>query len=192
MASKVYGAILILISLGVFLIRFQHAGTYSMPTIGPLLGAIACFALGLLLFWSARPKWFGWLAIALSPIAIFPALYSIMGETEEVISIFANNSEGVETDLRLWVVDREDGAWVGMGRTKAVEHGLDGSQLQMLRSGDMSCVIPRLHEDRPTVKEIHGMKVDKYKVAQISGAMGLYPLEAPETTVVLRLDSCSS
>ena len=110
--------------------------------------------------------------------------------SQEVISLFAKNADGGVTDLRLWIVDRDDGAWVGMGGTKAVNHNLDGAKLEMLRAGQMSCVTPVLFEDRPTVKEIHGMKVEKYAVAQISGAMGLYPLEAPDTTVVLRLDPC--
>ena len=131
-----------------------------------------------------------WLAVVISPIAVFPALYSIMGESEEVISLYATDASNNPADLRLWIVDREDGAWVGMGRDKAVTHSLDGQQLQMLRGGEQVCVVPKLFEDRPTVTTIHRMKVDKYKVAQVSSALGMYPLEATPATVVLGLDPC--
>ena len=60
----------------------------------------------------------------------------------------------------------------------------------MLRGGQLSCVIPTLHDDRATVELIHGMKVDKYVVAQMSGALGLYPLEATNSMVAVRLDPC--
>ena len=110
---------------------------------------------------------------------------------QEVISIYAADANNNPADLRLWIVDREDGAWVGMPRWKAVDHSLDGANLQMLRNGELTCVAPVLFdEDRDTVRAIHAMKVEKYAVAKISGAIGLYPLEATETTVVLRLDPC--
>ena len=63
-------------------------------------------------------------------------------------------------------VDRDDGEWVGMPRTKAIEHSLDGARLDMLRAGETRCVVPKLFEDRPTVRAIHRMKVEKYGVAQ--------------------------
>lgn len=138
-----------------------------------------------------KPRFLPWILLILSPVALFPVIYSIMGESEEVISLYATDSKGQPADLRLWIVDREDGAWVGMPRSKAVEHALDGVQLQMLRAGQMVCVVPRLYdEDRETVRAIHAMKVEKYSVAQIAGAIGMYPLEATESTVVLRLDNC--
>jgi len=37
LASKIYALVLVLVGLGVFAIRFQHAGPYSMPTWGPML-----------------------------------------------------------------------------------------------------------------------------------------------------------
>lgn len=178
------------IGIGVFAIRLQHPGVYSMPHGAAPLAALALFAMGGLLLWRGKPKFLGWIIVLLGPIVMFPALYSIMGESEEVISLYANDADGNRVDLRLWIVDREDGAWVGMPRTKAVDHALDGARLEMLRAGELSCVTPVLFEERPTVKVIHGMKVDKYAVAQFAGAMGMYPLEAPETTVVLRLDDC--
>ena len=126
----------------------------------------------------------------LSPLALNPALFSIGGEAEEVISVFAKNKEGEGADLRLWIVDRDDGAWVGLGKDKALAHNLNGVQAEMLRDGQLSCVMPRLLEDRPTVEIIHRMKVEKYTVAQMSGALGLYSLEATSSTVAVRLDPC--
>jgi len=190
LASKIYALVLVLVGLGVFAIRFQHAGPYSMPTWGPMLGALGCLSLGGVLLWSAKPKWLTWVAVLLSPLALNPALFSIGGEAEEVISVFAKNKEGEVADLRLWIVDRDDGAWVGLGKDKALAHNLNGVQAEMLRDGQLSCVMPRLHEDRPTVEIIHRMKVEKYTVAKMSGALGLYPLEATSSTVAVRLDPC--
>ncbi len=189
-AAKVFGAVLLLVGIGVFAIRFQHAGPYTIPTWGPMLGALGCLVLGGLFYFPGKPKWFGYLMIIVSPIAMFPALYSIGGETEEVISVYAFDPNGTEVDLRLWIVDRDDGAWVGLGKSKAVDNSMDGAELQMLRGGQLSCVKPKLYEDRPTVETIHAMKVDKYAVAQLSAAIGLYPLEAPASAVAMRLDPC--
>ena len=113
-----------------------------------------------------------------------------MAELEEVVSLYATDSAGQSAELRLWVVDRDDGMWVGMPRSKAVEHSLDGARLELLRSGKTRCIVPVLHEDRPTVRAIHAQKVEKYAVARVSAAIGLYPLEASETSVSLRLDPC--
>jgi hypothetical protein len=51
-------------------------------------------------------------------------------------------------------------------------------------------VAPVLHEDRTTVKAIHALKLEKYAVARGAAAIGLYPREARETGVSLRLDPC--
>ena len=77
-----------------------------------------------------------------------------------------------------------------MGHKKAITYSLDGARLKMLRGGDMICVIPRQTKDHETVREIHKMKVNKYKIAQISASIGLYPSEASENTAALRLDLC--
>jgi hypothetical protein len=132
----------------------------------------------------------GWLALAVSPVVLFFGLYATMAELEEVVSLYATDSAGRPAELRLWIVDREDGAWVGMPRTKAVEHSLDGARLNLLRNGETRCVVPALHEDRTTVTAIHALKVEKYAVARGAAAIGLYPREARETAASLRLDSC--
>ena len=116
-----------------------------------------------------------------------------MAEMEEVISLYETESRGRPAELRLWIIDREDGAWVGMPRAKALEHALDGARVEMLRGGERSCVRPALFdEDRETVRAIHVRKVGKYAVARLAGAIGLYPLEAGEGSVALRLDPCPS
>ena len=92
--------------------------------------------------------------------------------------------------LSVRALDREDGQWVGMPRWKAVEHSLDGARVQLLRIGKTRCVVPVLHEDRATVRAIHALKVEKYAVARGAAAIGLYPREARETAVSLRLDPC--
>jgi hypothetical protein len=79
---------------------------------------------------------------------------------------------------------------VGLSRGKALEHSLDGARLELLRAGETRCVVPVLHEDRPTARAIHAMKVEKYAVARAAAAIGLYPREATESTAVLRLDPC--
>jgi hypothetical protein len=50
--------------------------------------------------------------------------------------------------------------------------------------------MPALTKDRATVAEIHRMKVAKYKAAQVSASIGMYPREASENTAALRLDPC--
>ena len=186
----VIGILFIAVGLTVFGIRLIHAGPYVTPTGGALVGALGAIAIGGFLTWYGRLGIPFWIGLVVGTVATLPALYSIMGESEEVISLIAINTDGEQVDLRLWIVDQGDSAWVGMGRGKAIENQLDGAQLQMLRAGSYTCVIPVLHEDRPTVRSIHAMKVQKYTAAQIAGAIGLYPMEAGESTVALRLDPC--
>ena len=189
--QKVVGIGLVAVGVAVFAVRFTHEGAYAMPRGGNLFGGIGSLLLGGLLLWSGKPRPLGWLGLGLSPIVLFFGLYATMAELEETVSIYASNSAGDPVDLRLWVIDREDGAWVGMQRSKAVEHSLDGARLEMLRGGETTCVVPVLYEDRPTVTVIHALKVEKYAVARASALIGLYPSEATDTTVAAWLP-CSS
>lgn len=189
--QTVVGWVLIALGVAVFAVRLQHAGAYAMPRGGPLLGAFSALALGAVLLISAVPHALRRVALVLSPVALFFALYGTMAELEEVVSLYATDSAGRPAELRLWIVERDDGVWVGMPRTKAVEHSLDGAEVEMLRGGETKCVAPVLVEDRETVKQIHGLKVQKYSVAQAAAAIGLYPSEARDSAVSLRLDSCS-
>jgi hypothetical protein len=142
------------------------------------------------LLWSAAPGALGWLALAVSPVVLFLGLYATLAELEEVVSLYATDRAGQPAELRLWIVDGEDGMWVGMPRTKAVEHALEGARLDLLRNGETRCIAAVLHEDRPTVRAIHARKVEKYAVARAAAAIGFYPREAPDTSVALRLDPC--
>ena len=188
--QAVVGWGLLVLGVTVFAVRFLHEGAYAVPRGGNLFGGLGALLLGGVLVWSAVPRGLGWLALAASPVVLFFGLYATMAELEEVVSLYATDSAGEPAELRLWIVDREDGAWVGMPRSKAVEHSLDGAQLELLRSGETLCVVPVLHEDRKTVRAIHALKVEKYAVARGAAAIGLYPREARETAVSLRLDSC--
>jgi hypothetical protein len=192
-SSKVYTVVgfgLLALGVAVFVVRLLHEGAYAMPRGANLFGGLGALLLGGVLVWLVMPRWLGWLALAATPVVLFFGLYATMAELEEVVSLYATDSGGEPAELRLWIVDREDGEWVGMPRSKAVEHSLDGARLQLLRSGKTRCVVPVLHEDRPTVKAIHALKVEKYAVARGAAAIGLYPREARETAVALRLDPC--
>lgn len=181
---------LLAVGIAVFAVRFLHEGAYAVPRGGNLFGGLGALLLGGLLVWPATPGGLGWLALAASPVVLFFGLYATMSELEEVVSLYATDSSGRPSELRLWIVDHEDGEWVGMSRTKAIEHSLDGAHLELLRNGETRCVMPVLYEDRPTVGTVHALKVEKYAVARASAAIGLYPREARDTAVSLRLDPC--
>ncbi len=184
------GCGLLAVGIAVFAVRFLHEGAYAVPRGGNLFGGLGALLLGALLVWPATPRALGWLAVAASPVVLFFGLYATMSELEEVVSLYATDSAGQSAELRLWIVDRDDGGWVGMSSTKAVEHSLDGARVDLLRGGETRCVVPVLHEDRATVRAIHALKIKKYTVASASAAVGLYPSEARETAVSLRLDPC--
>lgn len=189
--ATVVGWGLLAVGIGVFAVRLLHAGAYAMPRGGNLFGGVGALALGGVLVWSGAPRALAWLALAASPVVLFFGLYATMAELEEVVSLYATDSNGRPAELRLWIVDRDDGEWVGMSRSKAVEHSLDGARLELLRNGETHCVVPVLVvEDRATVKAIHALKVEKYAVARDAAAIGLYPREARDTAVALRLDPC--
>jgi hypothetical protein len=190
MPRTALGWVLIALGVAVFAVRLQHEGAYAVPRGGNLLGGLGALALGGVLIWSAAPRALVWVALAASPVVLFFGLYATAAEFEEVISLYATDSAGRPAELRLWIVDREDGAWLGMPRGKAVEHALDGERHELLRNGETLCVVPVLQEDRPTVSAIHALKMEKYGVARAAAAIGLYPSEAGESTVALRVDPC--
>jgi hypothetical protein len=185
-----FGGALIALGIAVFAVRLLHEGAYAVPRGGALFGGLGALLVGAVLVWPGMPRGLRWLALAASPVVLFLGLYATMAELEEVVSLYATDRAGRPAELRLWIVDRDDGAWVGMPRTKAIEHSLDGARLDLLRNGETRCVVPVLHEDRPTVRAIHALKVEKYAVARAAAAVGLYPREARETAVSLRLDPC--
>jgi hypothetical protein len=184
------GCGLVALGVAVFAVRLQHEGAYAMPRGANLFGGLGSLLVGGILAWPAKPRVLGWVALAASPVVLFFGLYATMAELEEVVSLYATDSAGKPAELRLWIVDRDDGEWVGMPRRKAIEHSLDGARVQLLRGGETRCVVPVLHEDRATVRAIHALKVEKYAVARGAAAIGLYPREARDTAVSLRLDPC--
>ena len=184
------GWALIALGLAVFLVRLQHEGAYAFPRRGNLFGGLGSITVGALLVATATPRMLRWIALAATPIVLFSGTYAIMSELEEVISLYATDSGGSPSELRLWIVDDANGEWLGMPKTKAVEHALDGVPVQMLRRGETRCVVPVLFEDRPTVEAMHALKMEKYAVARISSVIGAYPATPPPTSVALRLDAC--
>ena len=185
------GASLLLIGVAAFAVRLLHAGDYAMPTgPGPLLGGVGGIVVGGLLLWSGMPRLLARVLLAVSPLVAFPGIYATMAELEETISLYATDSRGQPADLRLWIVDREDGAWVGMPQSKATEHSLDGARLEMLRDGETRCVVAVQTKDIETTRAIHRLKVEKYAVARAAALIGLYSREARPTTAALRLDPC--
>lgn len=187
---RAFGGLLLALGVVVFAIRLQHEGAYAVPRGGNLFGGIGALVLGGVLLRGGLPRALTGLVLAASPVVLFFALYAVAAELEEVVSLYAKTRDGRDAELRLWIVDREDGAWLGMPRAKAVEHALHGVPHEMLRAGEVECVVPALHDDRPTVRAIHALKMEKYAVARTAAAIGLYPSEAKETTVALRVDPC--
>ena len=125
--SQILGWILLAVGLAAVLSPLQHDVPYPFSGGNPLLGIIA-LGLGL---WLSRP-WLAyhrsatplrWTALVASPFA----LYATLAELEEVLVVAAKGPSAEKAALRLWIVDRSDGAWVTMSRGKADAHGLDGS-----------------------------------------------------------------
>lgn len=88
------GVTFLVIGLAVFVVRLQHAGAYALPSAGVLLGGLLALLIGGLLIWAKTPGMIKWIALVVSPVAIFPAVYSIVAELEEVISLSALDSGG--------------------------------------------------------------------------------------------------
>ena len=185
------GCVLLVLGVAVFAVRLLHEGAYPVPRGGNLFGGLGSLVVGGVLVWRGAPRALGWLALAFAPVVLFFGLYATAAELEETVSLYATDRAGRPAELRLWIVDREDGEWVGMPRTKAVEHSLDGARVEMLRNGEVRCVVPKLYdEDRATVRTVHALKVEKYAVARGAAVIGLYPREARDAAVALRLDPC--
>ncbi|MEM7098859.1 MAG: hypothetical protein AAF541_11415 [Pseudomonadota bacterium] len=187
----VFGIVFVVIGIGVFAVRLIHPGPYIAPGTGATFAGLASIALGAILLWARALKAWSWVVVGVAAaVAVPSAWFSTFGEFEEVVTLYVPAPQNAE--LRLWIVDRDNRPWVGMVREKALTHDLHERELTLLRNGQMQCVVPVFHDDRPTAKAIHAMKVEKYRAARIAGAMGFYPLEATESTVVLRLDPCAA
>ncbi|MBW2243720.1 MAG: hypothetical protein JRH01_17185 [Deltaproteobacteria bacterium] len=189
------GALMLVVGASVFLIRFQHAGPYEMPAGGNLRAGVLALLLGA---WLVRPWWgtrglaaaLRWGAIAACVPVLFFALYATLAELEEVVVLRAKDAAGQPANLRLWIVDKEDGAWVAMPVQKADAHSLAAAPLQLLRRGEERCVIAKPFTDRETLEAVVRLRHEKYSIQRLATRIGLFEERPSGTTVVLRLDPC--
>jgi hypothetical protein len=186
---------MLLVGVAVFLIRLNHPGPYAMPHQGNLLAALLSLAIGIVLVL----PWLGdnlatnlvrWLALAVSPIILFFALYAIFAELEETVSLRVNSANGESIDLRLWVVDIDGAPWVTMDRPKAERHGLQSAKVELLRNGEFSCVHTTLVDDPNLVNNAHELRTKKYAVQRFAIVLGMFQETAGSGTVALKLDPC--
>jgi hypothetical protein len=198
---RIVGYLMLLLGASVFIIRFQHAGSYALPQGGNLLAGLLALAIGTILIrptLGAATKALGWLALAASPIVFFFALYATLAELEEVVVLNAMSQDGEPSALRLWVVDYDDAVWVTMPRDKADAHSLgqnlgqDRGQepVELFRQGEVSCVVATRFEDRESTNRIHSMRHEKYSIQRLATTAGLFGREADPATITLRLDPC--
>lgn len=194
--TRLLGSVLILLGIAVFLVRLHHAGVYVMPGGGNLLAGALALVLGawLLSPWAVSPgtgQRLSWLGLAVGPIVGFFALYAILAEMEEVVSIKATDRDGKPANLRLWVVDYRGTQWVTMPASKSDNHGLEQGEVTLFRGGVDSCVLATRLDDREIVNAIHHRRHEKYQVQRLATAIGLFGEDAAASTVTLRLDPCS-
>ena len=192
---NIVGWLMLLVGISVFAIRLQHAGPYALPQRGNLLAGVLSLLLGagLVRPWLAEGPlaiWLPRIALAASPIVLFFALYATMAELEEVVILRAADATGEVQDLRLWIVDREDAAWVTMPRSKADAHGLTDARVELVRGGTASCVIATRVEDRAQVDQTHHQRAEKYAVQRFATSLGIFGRDAAENVVTLRLTPC--
>jgi hypothetical protein len=189
--SRIVGGLLLLLCVAVFAMRLRHPGPYAFPEGGPLLGVILLLVVGgWLVFASRVVAPVTWLVLIASPFVLFYGLYITLAELEEVIVLRVTGDAGQTTDLRLWIADRDGVPWVTMPQWKADAHELNGKRVELLRGGEVRCVVAVRHDDRPNVNAIHQLRQEKYAVQRLATTIGLYGPTAGETTVALRLDPC--
>jgi hypothetical protein len=186
---SVLASIVALLTLGAglaaFLVPLRHAGPYGIPGRG-LVGGILCFAISGVLLTRGTPVMARGVAIAVSPIVLFFALYGALAELEEVVVLYAPDAE-----LRLWIVDHDGVEWVSMSRDKAEKHALDGAKLELLRAGATRCVIPRIVDDPVANRRTFDLRQEKYAVQRLGGLLGMFGDGPGPDTITLRLDPCA-
>lgn len=192
---SIVGVIMLAAGLAVFLTRLHHPGPYAMPHQGNLLAALLSLFIGLCLiipwFYTNPVLKIGrWILVAASPVVIFYALYAILAEMEETVTLRANNEQGEVVDLRLWIVDVEGTPWVTMGRGKADAHNLKSAKVELLRNGVFDCVQTTQFEDPDIVNRAHRLRTEKYAMQRFAMLLGMFGETAGSGTVALRLDAC--
>jgi hypothetical protein len=182
--ASVVGLLTLSAGLAAFLVPLQHAGPYGIPGRG-LVGGLLCFVISGVLLTRSTPKIARAVALAASPFVLFFALYGAFAELEEVVVLYAG-----DTELRLWIVDDEGAEWVSMPRSKAEENALDGARLELLRAGETRCVIPRIVEDPVANRRTFDLRQEKYAVQRLGGVLGMFGDGPAPQTITLRLDPC--
>ena len=163
----------------------QQQLPYAVPGRG-VVAAVLCAAIAACLLWPGAPRLARGGAYIVSPIAFFLALYATLAELEEVVVLRA-----ADTDLRLWIVDDDQGAqWVSMQRAKAETNQLDGARLRLQRAGGEQCVVPRIVDDAAANRLTFDLRQEKYSVQRLAVAAGLFGDGPGPETITLRLDPC--
>ena len=192
---SVVGWLMLLVGIAVFAIRLQHPGPYDVPEGGNLLAAVLSLLLGIWLIgqWLEGHRVGGLLnVVALGgalPVLFF-TLYAVLAEVEEVVVLRAPDRDGVQQDLRLWVVDIEGVPWANMRQWKADEHGLDGAEVVLLRGGEEHCVETRVFADPDSANRIHHLRHEVYAVQRLATAIRMFGEDAAPDTVAVRLGPC--
>lgn len=184
MAATIVGLLMLCAGLAAFLVPLHHGGPYGIPGRG-LVGGLLCFAISLALLARGTARLLRAFALLTSPIVLFFALYGALAELEEVVVLYAEDSE-----LRLWIVDHDAEEWVSMPRSKAERHGLDGTELELLRAGETRCVMPRIVDDPEANRRTFDLRQEKYAVQRFAGAIGMFGDGPGPDTITLRLDAC--
>ncbi len=183
-AASIVGLLTLGGGLAAFLVPLQHAGPYGIPGRG-LAGGLLCFAISGLLLARVTPAIVRGVALVASPIVLFFALYGALAELEEVVVLYTEDAE-----LRLWIVDSGGDEWVSMSRSKADQHALDGTKLELLRAGATRCVVPRIVEDPSANRRTFDLRQEKYAVQRLGGVLGMLGDGPGPETITLRLDPC--
>jgi len=183
-AASIVGILTLCAGFAAFLVPLQHAGPYGIPGRG-LVGGLLCFAISGVLLARGTPAIARIVALVAAPIVLFFALYGALAELEEVVVLYAP-----DTELRLWIVDYGEAEWVSMKRSKAEENALDGVKLELLRAGVTRCVLPRVVEDPNANRRTFDLRQEKYAVQRLGGMLGMFGDGPGPETVTLRLDPC--
>lgn len=183
-AAVIVGGLCLLAGLAAFLVPLGHAGPYGIPGRG-LIGGLLGFAIAAALLARGAPAWLRIAAYVAAPLVLFFALYGALAEIEEVVVLYAPDA-----DLRLWIVDHEGEEWVSMSREKAARNGLDGAHLELLRAGEIRCVVPHIVNDPVANRRTFDLRQRKYAVQRLGGLLGMFGDGPGPETITLRLDPC--